>query len=356
MGDTQNTVMDDLAPSAPVDNGPLTASEADERLEALLGGNPETDPDDEIDGNSDAAPQPEEPTPDNPDEELDPAALAEDEGTVTEGEDPDASEPYSGGRFASDDAKVTLDDGTTISVADLKRGHLFQRDYTQKTTALAEERKAVEAKEAEYSQALAEFNDTRAWAQFVLQTYAPQQPQRPSVTAQQDPMAWLQYQEDVNRYNDAVNAYQALNQGQEAEKEKSTRETQAQAQQRLSNEIAELHKHYPALKDHAKAKAWFEDTFAVAAETYGFTMDELKSIPDHRFLRVLRDAYRAVKASKKVPEVKKEVQRKPPVAQGSGPRQNPEASQRREVDGLRKNLRETGSAAAAEALLAKLLG
>lgn len=356
MGDTQNTVMDDLAPSAPVDNGPLTVSEADDRLTALLGGNPETDPDDEIDGNSDAAPQPEEPTPDNPDEELDPAALAEDEGTVPEGEDPDASEPYSGGRFASDDAKVTLDDGTTISVADLKRGHLFQRDYTQKTTALAEERKAVEAKEAEYGQALEAFQNERAWSQFVLQTYAPQEPQLPTVSATQDPMAWIQYQDNLARYNQAVNAWHALNQGQQAEKEKAGKETQAKAQQRIQTEVAELHKHYPALKDPVKSKEWFDDTRKAANEFFGISAEEFDAIGDHRMMRVLRSGIQAERARRKVPEVKKEVQRKPPVAQGSGPRNNPDASQRREVDGLRKNLRETGSAASADALLAKLLG
>ncbi len=84
-------------------------------------------------------------------------------------------------------------------------------------------------------------------------------------------------------------------------------------------------------------------------------MEELKSIPDHRMVRALRDAVLYQRARRKAPEVKKEVQRKPPVAQGSGPRQNPEAAQRREIGGLRQSLRETGSTAAADAYLAKLL-
>lgn len=349
-----DTVTDDLAPSAPVDNGPLNEREADERLTALLGGNPETDLADEEDGNSDAS-EPVEPTePEEGEEDIDVSALEEDEGTVEPVED-DASEAYSGGRFASDDAKVTLDDGSVISVAELKRNNLFQRDYTKKTTELTEKSKAVEAKEAEYGQALNDLNAQRDWAMFVLQNYAPQQPTPPTVAYDVDPYAWGKYQAAEREWNQAVQAYQTLNQGSDAERQKSTQAEQAKYQERLQSEVAALHKVYPHLKDEARQKAWFDETFKEAAESYGYTMDELRSIPDHRMIRTIRDAVLYRRAKNKAPEVKKEVQRKPPVAQGSGPRSNPEKAALRESEGLRKNLRETGSTAAADAYLAKLL-
>lgn len=350
-----NTVTDDLAPSAPVDNGPLNEHEADERLTALLGGNPETDPADDEVGDSEAS-EPNDPVePEEGEEDIDVSALEEDEGTAEPVED-DAPGDYSGGRFASDDAKVTLEDGTVISVADLKRNNLFQRDYSQKTTALAEERKAVEAKEAEYSQALNDLNAQRDWAMFVLQNYAPQQPgPPPSVPYGTDPYAWGEYQAKEREWNQAVQAYQILNQGTDAEKQKSAQAEQAKYQERLQSEVAALHKVYPHLKDEARQKAWFDETFKEAAESYGYTMEELRSIPDHRMIRTIRDAVLYRRAKNKAPEVKKEVQRKPPVAQGSGPRSNPEKAALRESEGLRKNLRETGSTAAADAYLAKLL-
>lgn len=354
MGDTQNTVVDDLASSAPVDNGPLNAHEADERLTALLGGNPEPDNADEEAGNSEAATD-ETQTDDNPDEELDPSALAEDEETAPN-EEEDAPGDYSSGRFAADDAKVTLEDGSVVSIADLKRGHLFQRDYTQKTTALAEERKAIEASKAEYNQAQESLKAEREWALWAIQNYAPQQPQRPDVSPDVDPFAWIKYQADTEAYNLAVTAYHQMNSGKAVESEKMTKEQEAQNQKRLSTEVAELHRYYPALKDPAKAKSWFDDTFSVVSEAYGLEMDMLKSIPDHRFIRVLRDAALYQRAKNKAPDVKKEVQRKPPVAQGSGPRHSPEAQARKESETLKKSLRETGSAAAADAYLARLLG
>lgn len=43
-----------------------------------------------------------------------------------------------------DDAKIKLADGTEITIAELKKGYMMQADYTRKTQALAEERKALE--------------------------------------------------------------------------------------------------------------------------------------------------------------------------------------------------------------------
>ena len=43
----------------------------------------------------------------------------------------------------SDDTLVTLNDGTETTLSELKSGQLRQSDYTKKTQALAEERKAT---------------------------------------------------------------------------------------------------------------------------------------------------------------------------------------------------------------------
>lgn len=46
----------------------------------------------------------------------------------------------------SDNDTVTLNDGTVVTVGDLKGGHLRQADYTRKTTELSEQRKGDAAK------------------------------------------------------------------------------------------------------------------------------------------------------------------------------------------------------------------
>ena len=116
----------------PVATTPPTEDELVEDISNLLEP-PETD-------------QPEEPEEATaPTEEDDPLGLAEDVEADTAETGDESEEPeIKGGRFAPDSAKVTLDDGSVTTIAELKRGSLFQRDYTQKTQALAEERKSFE--------------------------------------------------------------------------------------------------------------------------------------------------------------------------------------------------------------------
>ena len=80
---------------------------------------------------------------DNPDE-------SEDDGTQ-EPEEEEPKDEYAPGRFAADNAKTRLADGTVTTIADLKQGNLLQSDYSRKTMALAEERKIVEATKAQFA-------------------------------------------------------------------------------------------------------------------------------------------------------------------------------------------------------------
>jgi hypothetical protein len=78
--------------------------------------------------------------------------------------------------FAAFDTKVRLDDGSVITVGELARNNLFQRDYTRKTTELAAERETFEAqrsKVGQYAQAMAAERD------FFLQVAGSLLPQPP---------------------------------------------------------------------------------------------------------------------------------------------------------------------------------
>jgi len=357
MADSQPNAIDDLANAAPVMSEALSEAQADDKLTALLGGNPATDPDDENEGtppNSDAD-EPKEPV--DPDEDdIDPADLPEDDETVDpeDVEDgPDAE--LKGGRFAPDTAKVTLEDGTVITVADLKRNNLFQRDYSKKTEELARERETVTKAQQEFSQLQAQVQQEREYAQWTIEQLAPQEPKRPELSAAQDPMAWLQYQEDMGRYQTVVTAWQAMHQGRQAEAARVEQEQKAERDKYVAVEREALFTAMPILKDDNKRKEWFERTYTDAGKYYGLKPEELNGITDHRVFLALRDAIALRRAKEKAPTVQKEVQARPAVAQGSGRRPNPEASARRETDGLRKQLRETGSVAAADAYLASIL-
>lgn len=353
MADSQTNASDDLANAAPVMSEALTDAQAEDRLTALLDSNPIVDPAQENEGNTNS--DADEDAPIDPDEdELDPADLPEDDEAVSTDENEDEPQTYAKGKFASDDAQVTLEDGTVISVADLKRNNLFQRDYSKKTEEIAREREAVTKAREEFSQLQAQIQAEREYAQWTIEQLAPQEPKRPELSAAQDPMAWLQYQEDMGKYQTVVTAWQAMHQGKEAEAKRQQQEQQAKYGEYVAKERTALFEAIPVLKDDTKRKAWFEGNWANAQKNYGFTAEELNGITDHRVLRALNDANKYQAARAKAPTVQKEVQARPTVAQGSGRRPNAEASARRETDGLRKQLRETGSEAAAEALIAKM--
>lgn len=355
MADSQPNAIDDLANAAPVMSEALTDAQAEDKLTALFGSDPETDLADETKGAppSDADEAQGEIPPD--DEELDPADLPEDDETVDPVDDEDGPDAeLKGGRFAPDTAKVTLEDGTVITVADLKRNNLFQRDYSKKTEEVARERAAVTKEREEFSQLQAQVQKEREYALWYLEQNAPQEPQRPTPSASQDPMSWLQYQEDMGKYQTVVQAWQAFHQGKQADVERGQQEQKANLDKFISNEREALFTAIPILKDEGKRKVWFEGNWTKAQKNYGFTAEELNGITDHRVLRALNDANKYQEARAKAPAVQKEVQARPTVAQGSGRRPNAEASARRETDGLRKQLRETGSEAAAEVLIAKM--
>lgn len=352
MAESQPTVTDDLASSAPVNDAPLSLREGDEAIAALLGDlGDDPDPAERTEGDDPSA----DPVGEPDEDDLDPAALSEDVDDVPDEDEPDASPEFAEGRFAADDAKVKLEDGTTISIAELKRNNLFQRDYSKKTEEVAREREAVKAKEAEVSQVNEQLAKERDYALFAIEQFAPPEPARPTLSAAQDPMSWLQYQEDMGKYQVAVQAWQALHQGRQAETERTQKEQKAQHDAYIATERDALFEAIPILKDEGKRKAWFEGNWVKAQKHYGFTAEELNGITDHRVLKALNDANKYQEARAKAPTVQKQVQAKPVMVQGSGKRQNPDAIAQRNSQATVQRLRETGSVRDADAALLRFL-
>lgn len=353
MADSHPNASDDLANAAPVMSEALSEAQAEDRLTALLDGTPETDHAEEDEGKTDS--DADEAAATDPDEdELDPADLPEDDETVEANEDADEPQTYAKGKFASDDAQVALDDGTVISVADLKRNNLFQRDYSKKTEEIARERETVTKEKTEFSQLQAQVQQEREYALWYLEQNAPQEPKPPTASVENDPFAWVKYQEQVQKYNQVVTAWQTMHQGREADKQRSEQEQKARQDAYLAEQRTNLFEKIPVLKDDKKRQEWFASAYRDTEKYYGIKPEELNNVTDHRFYVALKDALALRRAKEKAPTVQKEVQGKPMMAQGSGRRPNPESQAARETDGMRKRLRETGSEADAEALLAKI--
>lgn len=324
------------APAAEPDvTTPQTFEEQVEDLSNLLE-DPETDlPEDDQD---EAAAQPE------AEEEDDPlfAEDAEDVG-AEDAEAPDGSdEPeIKGGRFAPDSAKVTLDDGTVITVADLKRNNLFQRDYTKKTTEMAAEREQLTSLRSEVDQYAQSLNQSREYLAWYAETYLPKDPGRFAGDPVRDPVAYMQWQQQRDIWVEHQQAYQAFQQQKQDDEQRKSGETQKQAHAHLQREREALLKALPILKDPVKGPEAWNTLVRGAVEHYGYTADEVNTRQDHRDAVMLRDAlaYRRIKAA--APKVQEKVRQPAPVRPGKRAAPNAQVSKERQARSER--LRNSGS-------------
>jgi hypothetical protein len=308
------------APAGPEVTTPPTYESQVEDISNLLG-DPETDlPEESAD--DDAA---------NAGPEDDPLGL-EDEAEDVETDDstdPDGPSDIKGGRFAPDSAKVKLETGETITIADLKgrvetRVRDFQRDYTEKTTAL----KAKETQVDQRAQSLDQFHEYAAW---YAEQFLPKQPEPFKGDALNDPAGFIKWQQDMSQWQTHVQAWQAFQGQKEAETKRKTGDTQEQAKARYQREQAALVKAIPVLRDPVKGPAAWQALKAGAIQHYGMTEEEFNTIGDHRILIGLRDglAYRRIQA--KAPQVQAQVAQKPVMAGGKRAAPNARASREKQV-------------------------
>lgn len=298
---------------------------------------PETDlPEDEQDEAA-AAPEAQ--------EEVDPLFADDDaEDVETEdADDPDGSEEpeIKGGRFAPDSAKVTLDDGTVITVADLKRNNLFQRDYTKKTTELRAQETEVQTLRSEVDQYAQSLNQSREYLAWYAEQFLPQEPKPFTGDAVRDPVAYMQWQQQRDAWAAHQQAYQAFQQQKTQDEQRKAGETQKQAQARVKREQEALFKAIPVLKDPKKGQEAWNTLVNGAVDNFGFTPEEVNGLTDHRFALVLRDAlaYRRIKA--KASSVPEKLAQKPPVRPGR--RAAPEAREQQGRKARSERLRNSGS-------------
>jgi hypothetical protein len=290
---------------------------------------PETDPQEKDQDQAKAGPDDDE------------SEVAEDVDTE-DAEDPDGSdEPdLKGGRFAPDSAKVTLEDGTVTTVAELKRGHLYQRDYTKKTTEVAELRKSVEAKDAEVSQYAQALNQSREYLAWFAETKMPKRPEPFQGNPIADPAGYLQHQHAENQWRDMQEAFQAFQMQRQQEEQRFHQEQSLKGQEKLRTEGQKLAEAFPVLKDTTKRQAWFERLENGAAKYFGISAEEVRSVGDHRMLKALYAAVDRERIREKAPQVKEEVHKRPI---GSGKRLDPKATGSRGKQVRSERLRNSGS-------------
>jgi len=301
---------------------------------------------DPVEAHEDAPPAAEDP-------DDDPLGLDAEDVAADAAEEPDESEAeIKGGRFAPDTAKVTLDDGTVTTIAELKRGTLFQRDYTQKTQALSEERKSFDAERQQVSQYVQQVEQLREYASWYAEQHLPKQPAPFTGDRMNDPMGYLQWSQKNDEWQAHAQAFQQFQQQKTAADQQKKGETDKQFQERRLKEAEALGKAIPVFKDPVKGKAAWEAMVTGAAE-YGYSPEDLDAVVDHRQLVILREAlaYRRLKA--KAPQAPAEAARRPPVREGR--RAPADQQQTRQKQSLTERLNKPGNFDAGVELLKNLI-
>ena len=266
-----------------------------------------------------------------------------------ENPDEDEDQPdYDKGRFAADAAKVKLDDGSMVTVAELKRGFLREADYTRKRMQESEQAKAVEERYARVETVEKSLAEQRDFLMGLYQSIIPPEPTMAEYP--NDPIGYMYASEE---YKVKMRDLNALSEQVNAGRQKQAQETAAQKQERLASEQTKLVQLMPELKDPAKFEALKQDIMTYGVKNFGLTPEELGSIEDARYIPILKKAIAYDKLVAKRAETQKTVNDKPRLVQ-SGRRLDPKALKTRDAQQRAVQLRKTGSLEAGIAALMDL--
>ena len=234
-----------------------------------------------------------------------------------------------------------------LTKAELKELAQQGFDYTQKTQALAEQRRYIEQQAQavqQQAQFQAQFTDQLAQVKALEGQLAQWKQVNWAELAASDPMQYLslnhQYTEAKEAYNNQI---QTLNQAR-AQAEQAQQQHTAQ---RLQQEAQAMRQAIPDWKDQARANAEMGEVKQFLAKN-GFDDSEVASIIDHRHVVVAR---KAMLYDKLMAQGKQTVKTAPPPVAKPGSTAKPNTDSKRHLDALKK----TGKGEHAAKLIERML-
>lgn len=218
--------------------------------------------------------------------------------------------------------KVKVDnEEIEVTLEELQQGYSRTKDYTKKTQALAETRKAVEAEKARIEEAK-QLRDTYAQRLQVIEQMLNQNPDNENLAElkESDPIG---YAIKVAERAEREKQLQAV----QAEKQRIAQQQQAEQQEYLKNHLAseaqKLKEWIPEFRDEVKADIARKEIKAYA-KSIGFSDQELANVYDARAVQTLYKAMQYEKlmkgktvATKKVTEAPKTLKAGAAVPQGT---------------------------------------
>lgn len=219
--------------------------------------------------------------------------------------------------------KVKVDnEEIEVTLEELQQGYSRTKDYTKKTQALAETRKAVEAERARIEEAK-QLRDTYAQRLEVIEKLLAQDQGEENLAELRDSDP-IGYAIKIAERSEKEKQLQAVR----AEKQKIAQQQESDRQQALQShlqqEAVKLREMIPEFKDEAKAEIARKD-IRTYAKSVGFSDEELSQVYDSRAVKTLYNAMMYEKLMKGKTDAVKKVQSAPKVLKaGNGGQVNAE--------------------------------
>ena len=238
-----------------------------------------------------------------------------------------------------------------VPQSELIAGYARQADYTKKTQALSEERKAFQAEAESVRAERQQYATLLENLKAQVDSGGEQEPDWDKLYAE-NPNEWMRQRElhrSRREKREAIEAEQArLRQQQEAER-------QVQLREHLTEESAKLTEVIPEWADEDKAKEEKQRVVKYATESVGFSEQEVSQIYDHRAVNVLRKAMLYDELVSKRGKVKPDKGERSPRAAKPGTTRKVSTSKARATKKSRERLATTGSLNDAAALIMETL-
>jgi hypothetical protein len=234
-----------------------------------------------------------------------------------------------------DDVTVKLDDGSQVTLRELKRGFLRQSDYTRKTQELSENRKATEEQRKTLSAVAEQQKEAFEVVAALIREQIPEPPD-PSLI-QTNPQLFLQ-QKELRESAQAKLQHLALayRQSQEGVKAQTEAEKKAQVEAERKElddlkrtEYEALVKAMPKLGTEEGRKAFLKEAAEIGGKVYGITPEQIGNIVSHVEVRILHDAIQWRKLQSQKMEAVSKAKQAPPLrpANRAAPGQKVKAKQ-----------------------------
>lgn len=248
--------------------------------------------------------------------------------------------------------KVKVDnEEIEVTLEELQQGYSRTKDYTKKTQALAETRKAVEAEKARIEEAK-QLRDTYAQRLQVIEQMLNQPTDNENLAElkESDPIG---YAIKVAERAEKEKQLQAV----QAEKQRIAQQQQAEQQEQLKNhlvsEAQKLKEWIPEFRDEVKADLARKE-IRTYAKSIGFTDEELANVYDARAVQTLYKAMQYEKLMKGKTVATKKVTEAPKTLK-AGASQPQGTSEQEAIKKQFQKLRQTGKKQDAAKLFEKFI-